>query len=104
MVTRFVQNPDVAWRVIDGEAVLLAIETTTYYSLDPVGTFLWKRFEKGASRDEALAGLLAEYEIDETTGGKDLDELIGDLVSEKLLLEVAQPPEGKSPSAEAVRA
>ncbi len=84
---RFIQNPDVAWRVIDGEAVLLAIETTTYYSLDPVGTFLWKRFENGATREEVLSGLLAEYEIDEATAAKDLDELIGDLVSEKLLLE-----------------
>ncbi len=83
----FVHNPDIAWRVIDEEAVLLAIESTTYYSLDPVGTFIWKGFEKTTTRDEALSRVVEAYEVDEATAAKDLDELLGDLVSEKLLVE-----------------
>lgn len=93
---RYVHNPDVAWRVIDDEAVLLAIETTTYYSLDPVGTFIWKAFAEGASQEEVLTRVLATYEVDEATARADLDELVGDLVAERLLV-----PEGDGAEASA---
>jgi len=83
-------NPDLAWRVIDGEVVILKIKTTTYYSLDPVGSFIWRSLEnKSRAREEILDDLLAEFETDRTTASTDLDELVADLTREELLLEQA---------------
>lgn len=96
---RYIHNPEVAWRILpaaspeagagEEEAVLLSIETTTYYSLDPVGTHIWKEFARPTTRGEALARVVEAFEVDEPTAAKDLDELLSDLVSEKLLVDAA---------------
>lgn len=83
-------NPDLAWRVIDGEVVILKIKTTTYYSLDPVGSFIWRGLEnKTRNREEILDEVLAEFDTDRETASSDLDELFTDLTREELLLEQA---------------
>lgn len=80
-------NPDLAWRIIDEEVVILKIKTTTYYSLNPVGSHLWKMLgEKPRSRQELLDALLTEFDVDSETAGKDIDELLTDLTGEELLL------------------
>lgn len=89
-MTRYSLNPDLAWRVIDGEVVILKIKTTTYYSLDPVGSFIWQGLnDKSRERDEILNDLLAEFEVDQETASKDLDELFTDLTREELVLVTA---------------
>jgi len=88
--TAYAINPDLAWRVIDDEVVILKIHTTTYYSLDPVGAFIWRRMEAAPkTRGELVAEVLARYAAEAATVEKDLDELLTDLVREELLLERA---------------
>lgn len=83
-------NPDLAWRIIDNEVVILKVKNTTYYSLDPVGTNIWLRMEKFPQTfDELKTFILNEYEIDNDSASNDLNELIADLVREELLLETA---------------
>lgn len=84
-------NPELAWRVIDGEVVILRIKTTTYYSLDEVGSFIWRTMEDAPrSRAELLDRLTTEYEVDRATAAADLDELFADLVREELVLEKSE--------------
>lgn len=83
---RFSLNPDLAWRIIDGEAVILKIDTTTYYSLNPVGTFVWKEMEAGAkSLSQLVESVMVEFDTDGAAVEADLDELLGDLKNEELL-------------------
>jgi hypothetical protein len=90
MDVRYRHNPDLAWRVIDDEVVILKIKTTTYYSLDSVGSFIWRRIEAGAkTRDEVAEALTGEFDVDRETAARDLEELFADLVREELLLEEA---------------
>jgi hypothetical protein len=88
-------NPNLAWRVIDEEIVILKISTTTYYSLDPVGAFIWRRMEEAPkTRNELVTDVLEHFEAESATVEKDLDELLTDLVREDLLLkQAASPPE-----------
>lgn len=80
-------NPDLAWRTIDGEVVILKIKTTTYYSLDPVGSFIWSSLDAASrSREDLLQVILGEFEVDRETADRDLGELLEDLVREELLL------------------
>lgn len=90
MDSSYAINPDLAWRVIDDEVVILKIRTTTYYSLDPVGAFIWRRMEETSkTRDELVAAVLDHYDAEQETVVKDLDELLVDLVREELLQEKA---------------
>ncbi len=43
MESRFsVNSENAAWRMVEGEVVILNAETTYYYSLNPTGTIIWK--------------------------------------------------------------
>jgi hypothetical protein len=50
--------------MVDGEAVLIGIETGHYYGLDAVGTAIWNRIEQPCSFDDLCAGLAEEFDGD----------------------------------------
>ena len=53
---RFGVNDDrVAWRVVDGEGVLLHAETSAYFGLNRVGTLIWQQLARQAMSAEELA-------------------------------------------------
>ena len=54
-------------------------------TLNETGTFLFKILKDGATKDELLEKLLAEYEIDEDTAKKDIDKFIDKLSGADLL-------------------
>ena len=45
-------------------------------TLNETGAFLWRILEDGASREELLEALLAEYDVDKERVEKDLDALL----------------------------
>lgn len=62
-----------AWRVVDGDVVLINAETTYYYSLNESGTRVWKLLlEHELTTDEAAAALATAY-------GVDVDGIRGDV-------------------------
>jgi hypothetical protein len=58
-----VRVPDsVIFRELDGEAVILNLDTGIYFGVDGVGTRMWQLLEARASLREAWFALQAEYE------------------------------------------
>lgn len=49
----------VAWRVLDDEAVLIHLENSDYFGLNPAGAWLWSRLSEEPRSVEQIAGLLA---------------------------------------------
>ena len=49
----------VAWREVDGEFVLISVETTHYYSLNSSGSDVWRILLEGPQTAESIAGVLA---------------------------------------------
>ncbi|MBQ9846900.1 MAG: PqqD family protein [Clostridia bacterium] len=47
--------------------------------LNGTGAFLWKLLENGAERDELIAEVLNEYEVDEATATIGVDDFIADI-------------------------
>ena len=47
--------------------------------LNGTGAFLWKLLENGAERDELIAEVLNEYEVDEATAALGVDDFINDI-------------------------
>lgn len=54
-------------------------------NLNETGAFLWKILENGAERQDLIAKLLEEYDVDEKTASKDVDIFINKLTEAKLV-------------------
>lgn len=71
------KNPDVAWRCIEGQAVLVHNRLGEILVLNEAGTLIWEHLEEGS---EAIIQLLAgEYGIDESAARIDLDAFLSEL-------------------------
>jgi hypothetical protein len=69
-------SPRVLVQELDGEAILLDLESEHYFSLDDVGTRMWQVLAEAGDVETAVARLLREYDVDEATLRHDLGALI----------------------------
>lgn len=74
-------NPAAVFAELDGEAVLLHLETGVYFGLNGVGTEIWKLIEKGHRVDRVLDLLYDEYEIDYGQLRVEVEEFLDRLVA-----------------------
>jgi len=83
-------HPDVVWREVDGEVVLLNVVTGQYFGLDPVGSQVWMLLQsagpKGANLDTLCGLVTAQFEVDSATAERDLIALLEELISQHLLV------------------
>jgi Coenzyme PQQ synthesis protein D (PqqD) len=87
--------PDVLYRVIDDEAVLLNLKTELYIGLDVVGTRMWTVLHESASIEEAYNVLAREYDVAPDDLRADLENLVTELL-EQAVVQVgpAEAPSG----------
>src|SRR4029078_1728097 len=83
--TQVFLGEDVVSRELDGEAVILNLESGTYFGLDPVGTRIWSLLQKNASLREAFETLQQEYEVAPNRLEGDLLRLVKELHTNGLL-------------------
>jgi hypothetical protein len=84
--------PDaVVSRELDGETVLLNLDTGIYFGLDAVATAIWRSIQNGSRLGDAVAALAAEYEADAATLRDDVLRLAGQLVAKGLLTPAPSP-------------
>jgi Coenzyme PQQ synthesis protein D (PqqD) len=72
-------------RVLDGESVLLNVNTERYYGLDHTGTRMWQLLTESPNIDAAYQSLLAEFDAEPERLRSDLSELLARLVDNGLL-------------------
>ena len=82
---RVVVPPHVLIRHMDGESVLLNLETERYFGLDAMGTRMWQVATQAASIEAAYAMLLQEFDVEPDVLRANLAELIGCLIENGLL-------------------
>lgn len=66
-------------------AVLLDIERDQFFSLNPMGSLIWRRLEEGAPLDRIKAAIAEETGMDLSVVESDVDEFIAELKAKKLL-------------------
>jgi len=64
---------------LEGEAVLLDLDTKRYYRLNATGARIWKALEQGLEPQQIVDALVAEFEVDEATARTELDRALSDL-------------------------
>lgn len=62
-----------------------AVDFSGIIKLSESGAFLWSILEKGADREELIAKMLDEYDVDEATAAADIDKFITKLREADLL-------------------
>lgn len=82
-------HPRVLIQEVDGEAVLLDVDQGMYYALNEVGTRAWKYLKDTGDPEDAVKGILREYEVDEATLRTDLQAFVKELVDNGLADEVS---------------
>ena len=79
-------TPTVTHETIDGEAVIINLDSGNYYSLVDVGSFIWSLVEKGASPNEVQNQVLQTYDGDATDIDRGVQELLAQLQQENLIV------------------
>lgn len=84
-------NKEFILREIAGEYIFVpvgstALEFNGLITINEIGVLIWKELEKGCDVDSIVKIILEEYEIDEETARKDVDEFISYL-KEKTIVE-----------------
>lgn len=87
---RLVVNNSVIHAELDDEVVLLNVENGVYFGLDAVGARMWQLIEQGATQEEIIARLLAEYDAEPSQLDADVREFTRVLVSKGLAREVSE--------------
>lgn len=82
-------HPDVVWRDVGGEVVLLNVETGHYFGLDRVGGRVWgliQSAEAGVTLDALCGAVQQEFDVDQSTAVADLTALIEQLKTQRLIV------------------
>lgn len=87
---RFAISQDVVHRVLDGETIVLSLDSGTYFGLNATGTRVWRLIEDGVPRSQIIERISGEFEhpLDEVRA--DVDELLA-LLQSKGLVTTAPP-------------
>jgi hypothetical protein len=83
-----VNTPTVTHETIDGEAVIINLDSGNYYSLVEVGSFVWSLLEKGASANEVQKLVLQTYEGNAADVDRGVQELLVQLEQENLIVPI----------------
>ncbi|MCK0117886.1 coenzyme PQQ synthesis protein D (PqqD) [Isoptericola sp. CG 20/1183] len=77
----------VTWQEIDGELVLLDLNSSTYLTTNAAGTLLARTLADadGATEDQLVGALVREYGIDESVARTDTTAFLADLRHRGLL-------------------
>ncbi len=82
-----INRDNARWRIVDGEAVVIHLVHTHYYSLNRTGTFLWNLLlERDLSLDDLAAATADHYQQPLAAVRNDVGQLLDELTREDLLV------------------
>ncbi len=85
LTSRLSVGEEVLFRELQGESVLLHLDTGLYYGLDEVGTRMWTALAASGTVQGACERLLPEYDVTREELERDLLRLADELASHRLL-------------------
>jgi hypothetical protein len=104
--TWIVNSPAVVSEIIDGELVVMNLDSGNFFSSSGSGTLIWGCIEKRLSAEAIVSAVVSAYEIDAQTVRTHLQRFIESLRAEKLVREgeasvdaqaAPTPPGARSP-------
>ncbi|MCW8878896.1 MAG: PqqD family peptide modification chaperone [Kangiellaceae bacterium] len=77
--TRVKRNDEVVEAIIDGETVMMDIESGNYFGLDLVATRIWQIIEKPLTIQDICSQLLTEYDVSEEQCRQDVIDFVSEM-------------------------
>jgi len=87
------RNSRTAWRVYDGEAVILLAEDSTLNTLNAVGTLIWEGADGKTPVSALVSRICEEFDVEPAEAERDVTAFIGKLCQRGLLNVAASPHE-----------
>ena len=83
------KNPATAWRVIEGEAVILSLDSKVFRGLNAVGSRVWELIDGRRSVDEIVTRIVAEFEVTPEVAARDVGAFVAELLEKRLVTAAA---------------
>ncbi len=83
---KFLKSREKLSTELDGETVILDINSGMYSGLDPVGTTIWNLLEKEVTFSQIVAEILDNYDVSKEQCIKDLIDFLNDLEKNGLIV------------------
>jgi hypothetical protein len=70
---------------MDGQWVMMSVESGKYYSLDPVGSRIWDLIERPRTVNALVAALLTEYKVEEEQCRTNVSDFLNEMIEKGLV-------------------
>ena len=80
--------PTTAWRLIEGEAVILSLETKVLRGLNPVGSRVWELIDGQRSVEEIITAIVQEFDVTPQAAAEDVKRFVRELLDKSLVTPV----------------
>lgn len=87
------QSPQTAWRVYDGEAVIICPEDSTLNKLNAVGTLIWEAADGKTPLSVIVARMCEQFDVEPEQAERDSMAFIEKLC-QRGLLTISEGPQG----------
>lgn len=78
-------SPNALHRELQGETVLLQLDTGEYFGLNPVSTRIWQLIVETGDLDAVEDAMLNEFDVERAVLSTDLARIVDDLVARRLI-------------------
>jgi Coenzyme PQQ synthesis protein D (PqqD) len=85
------RSPQTAWRVYDGEAVIILGEDSTLNTLNPVGTLIWEAADGQTPVSAIVARICEQFDVEPAQAERDATAFV-DKLHQRGLLAVSPSP------------
>lgn len=85
MASRVSVKEGVLFQELQGEAVLLHLDSGMYFGLDPVGTRMWQFFAEHERLADVASAIVTEFDVSEIQCATDLLALVAKLEDQGLV-------------------
>ena len=80
--------PTTAWRLIEGEAVILSLETKVLRGLNPVGSRIWELIDGQRNLEEIIGVIVQEFDVPPQEAARDVRVFVEELLARGLVTAV----------------
>lgn len=85
--------PEVLYQELEDETILLHLVSGEYFSLNEVGSAIWRGLHEGLHHEQLIDGILSHFEVTRDTAAADLAEFLDHLERHGLALPDQQTDE-----------
>lgn len=87
-----VLHPQVATRIVDGEALIVLADSGQVNVLNPVGTRMWELMDGTRNVQQIADTICDEFDVAEDEAKRDLEEFVRQLIESNAIVLQEQPP------------